>query len=72
MHEHDSGSVMMDVPVTPQNGATLEGAGADCAAPAVQIGRVAAAERRRDRLWRDGTLLQVHMHIRHCDAARQQ
>ena len=40
----------MDVPVTPQNGATLEGAGAACTAVAVHTGRVAAAESSRDRL----------------------
>ena len=64
MHEHDTGSVVVDVPVTPQNGAALEGAGADSAASAVHSGRAAAAESKRDRLWTDRLLLQGHMHIK--------
>ena len=51
----------MDVPVTPQNGATLEGTGAECAAPTIEIGRVAAAESRSDLLWREGLLLHGHL-----------
>lgn len=46
------------MPVTPQNGATLEGAGAAAAVPAAISGRLAAAESRRDRLWTDRSFLQ--------------
>ena len=40
----------LGTPVTPQKGATLEGAGAALACPLARAGMLAAAERSRDRL----------------------
>ena len=43
-------NAQLGTPVTPQKGATLEGAGAALAGPLARAGTLAAAERSRDRL----------------------